>query len=225
MPPRCASALIPIGSEFFRDGDPVNAQELCSKLKGVIAFPITPFAPDLSLDICGLRKNLRNPVPHPVAAVVAAGGTGEMYSLTADEHARVVKATVEEVAGTFPVIAGVGFNHAIGSAMARGSERAGADALLALPPYYPNADEEALADYYAAIAGATPLPVFVYSRDWVNPSAAWIERLAARIPNLAGWKDDRAPRKRLRGHSRYTRGPHVRLRDPTLRVSRTTQRL
>lgn len=174
----------------------MNAQELCNRLRGVIAFPVTPFASDLSLDIPGLRQNLLTLVQHPLAAVVAAGGTGEIYSLTPDEHVQVVKATVEEVRGKFPVIAGVGFNQAIGMAMARASQEAGADALLALPPYYPNADEEALADYYAAIAGATPLPLFVYSRDWVNPSAAWIERLASRIPNLAGWKDGQGDTRR-----------------------------
>jgi 5-dehydro-4-deoxyglucarate dehydratase len=174
----------------------MNAEELRSKLRGVIAFPTTPFASDLSLDIAGLRRNLRRLIEHPLAAIVAAGGTGEMYSLSASEHLEVVKATVEEVGGKFPVIAGIGFNSAIGTAIARESEKVGAHALLALPPYYPGADEEGLADYYVAIAGATSLPLLVYSRDWVNPSAAWVERLAARIPNLVGWKDGQGDTRR-----------------------------
>ena len=73
--------------------------------------------------------------------------------------------------------------------MARQSAEAGADAILALPPYYPGADDEGLADYYAAIGAATPLPLLVYSRDWVNPTPAWVERLAARVPTLAAWKE------------------------------------
>jgi 5-dehydro-4-deoxyglucarate dehydratase len=126
---------------------------------------------------------------HPIAAIVAAGGTGEIYSLTPSEHQEVVKTTVEEVRGRIPVIAGTGFNQRMAVAFAQESERAGADAILALPPYYPNADEEALAEYYAAIGGATSLGLFVYSRDWVSPGPAWVERLAAKIPTLIAWKD------------------------------------
>jgi 5-dehydro-4-deoxyglucarate dehydratase len=167
----------------------MEAGELRNRLRGVIAFPVTPFHRDLSLDVTGLRSNLRKLMEHSLAAVVAAGGTGELYSLTPAEHLEVVKATVEEVAGRAPVIAGTGFNRQIGIELAQGAASAGADAILALPPYYPNADEEALADYYAAIGSATPLPLLVYSRDWVNPGPAWVERLAERVPTLAAWKD------------------------------------
>jgi 5-dehydro-4-deoxyglucarate dehydratase len=167
----------------------MRMEELRSRLRGVIAFPITPFKPDLSVDILGLRRNLQQLMQHPIAAIVAAGGTGEIYSLTPSEHQEVVKATVEEVRGRIPVIAGTGFNQRMAVAFAQESERAGADAILALPPYYPNADEDALSDYYAAIGGATSLGLFVYSRDWVSPGPAWVERLAAKIPTLIAWKD------------------------------------
>ncbi len=167
----------------------MKPEELRGKLRGVIAFPVTPFKSDLSLDISGLRKNLQELLKYPISAVVAAGGTGEMYSLTPLEHQEVVKATVEEVHGKVPVIAGTGFNRQIAIELAQQSARAGADAILALPPYYPGADEGALADYYAAIGGATPLGLFVYSRDWVNPGPEWVEKLAAKIPTLVGWKD------------------------------------
>src|SRR6516164_3879641 len=89
----------------------MDPQELRSKLSGVIAFPITPFAQDLSLDLAGLRKNLERLLAHKVSAVVAAGGTGEMYSLTPAEHLAVIRATVEVAKGTVPVIAGVGFGY------------------------------------------------------------------------------------------------------------------
>jgi 5-dehydro-4-deoxyglucarate dehydratase len=168
----------------------LDRQELRRKLNGgVIAFPVTPFNADLSLDLAGLRKNLQALMQHPVIAVVAAGGTGEMYSLTPAEHLEVVKATVEEIHGRVPVVAGVGFNRQLAVEMAGEFARAGADAILALPPYYQNADEEGLAEYYAAIGAATPLGLLVYSRDWVNPGAAWVERLAAAVPTLVAWKD------------------------------------
>jgi 5-dehydro-4-deoxyglucarate dehydratase len=174
----------------------MRPEELRSRLAGVIAFPITPFKQDLSLDIAALRRNLQQLVQHPLAAVVAAGGTGELYSLTPAEHLEVIKATVEEARGKMPVIAGTGFNHAIGVALAQQSHRAGADAILALPPYYPNADDDALAEYYAAIGAATPLGLFVYSRDWVNPGPAWVERLAAKVPTLLAWKDGQGDTRR-----------------------------
>jgi 5-dehydro-4-deoxyglucarate dehydratase len=168
---------------------PFGPDELRRRLRGVIAFPVTPFRADLSLDLPGLRRNLQALLAHPIAAVVAAGGTGEMYSLTPEEHGEVVQATTEEVSGRVPVIAGVGFNGAVAAAMAQRAARAGADAILALPPYYPQADEEGLADYYAAVGAATPLALLVYSRDWVNPGPAWVERLAQRVPTLFAWKE------------------------------------
>lgn len=167
----------------------MRPDELKERVRGVIAFPVTPFAKDLSLDVAGLRKNLQKLLEHPFGAIVAAGGTGEMYSLTPREHLEVVKATVEEVRGRIPVLAGVGFNAAIAREQAQDAARAGADAILALPPYYTNADEAGLAEYYAAIGAATPLALLVYSRDWVNPGPAWVERLAATVPTLAAWKE------------------------------------
>ncbi|HEV3026213.1 MAG TPA: dihydrodipicolinate synthase family protein, partial [Planctomycetota bacterium] len=168
---------------------PMDPTTFRSKLGGVIAFPVTPFKPDLSLDIPGLRRNLGVLMRHKPCAVVAAGGTGELYSLTPAEHGEVVQATVEEVQGACPVIAGVGYNRSIGIELAVASAKAGADAILALPPYYPNADDEGLLEYYAAIGKATELGFLVYSRDWVNPSPAWVEKLAAAVPNLVAWKD------------------------------------
>ena len=166
------------------------------KMGGVIAFPVTPFKADLSLDIPGLRKNLKELVKHKLCAIVAAGGTGELYSLTPAEHLEVVKATVEEVRGVCPVIAGVGYNRQIGIELAQASAKAGVDAILSLPPYYPNADDEALLEYYAAIGKSTSLGFLVYSRDWVNPTAAWVEKLASAVPNLVAWKDGQGDTRR-----------------------------
>src|SRR5690242_15782221 len=101
--------------------------ELIAKYGGVIAFPVTPFRDDLSLDVEGLRHNLTRLMDHSVSAVVAAGGTGEMYSLTPSEHAQVVETTVEIVNGKAPVIAGVGFNQMLAVEMAKRSAAAGAD--------------------------------------------------------------------------------------------------
>src|SRR5215510_6031087 len=117
----------------------MHPNELRNKLSGVIAFPITPFRDDLSLDLAGLHHNLSKLLEHPISAVVAAGGTGEMYSLTPAEHARVIELTTHAIDGRIPVIAGVGFNVRLASEMAQTAEKVGANAILAFPPYYPNA--------------------------------------------------------------------------------------
>ncbi|HAV61297.1 MAG TPA: 5-dehydro-4-deoxyglucarate dehydratase, partial [Verrucomicrobiales bacterium] len=70
----------------------MKPDELRSKLGGVISFPVTTFHPDHSLDLDGLRKNLRELIQHPVCAIVPAAGTGELFSLTPDEHQQVVQA-------------------------------------------------------------------------------------------------------------------------------------
>src|SRR5438552_17633478 len=162
--------------------------ELRQRLQGVISFPVTPFKAELSLDLDGLRANLRSLLKHPICAVVAPAGTGELHSLSPAEHKAVVQATVEEVKGRVPVLAGTGFNPPIAAELAREAAVAGADGILAFPPYYPSPDDDGLIAYYHGIADATPLGMLIYSRDWFNPAPALVERLA-QIPNLIGWKD------------------------------------
>jgi len=174
----------------------MDPAELRHKLAGVIAFPITPFKSDLSLDVDGLRNNLAKLFEHQICAVVAAGGTGEMYSLTAAEHLQVIRATVEAAQGRVPVIAGVGFNQHLAVELTRASVDAGAQGILAFPPYYPNADDEGMLAYYRAIGEASQSGLLIYSRDWVNFSPRMVERLAE-IPNLIAWKDGQGDIRRL----------------------------
>jgi 5-dehydro-4-deoxyglucarate dehydratase len=170
--------------------------ELRQRLQGVIAFPVTPFKADLSLDLDGLRRNLRSLLRHPVCAIVAAAGTGELYSLSPAEHEAVVKAAIQEVKGRLPVLAGVGFNPAIAADLASQSANAGASGILAFPPYYPSPDDDGLVAYYRTIAEATALGLLIYSRDWFHPGPALVERLAAEMPNLVAWKDGQADLRR-----------------------------
>ena len=175
---------------------PPSPNDLRDALTGVIAFPITPFRPDLSVDLDALRQNVRMMLEHPLAAIVAAGGTGELYSLTPAEHLDVVGTMVEEARGKVPVIAGTGFSVALGAQLARQAAAAGASGILVFPPYYPGAEDDGLVRYYTAIGESTALGMLIYSRDWFHPSAAMVERLAS-IPTLVAWKDGQGDIRRL----------------------------
>jgi Dihydrodipicolinate synthase/N-acetylneuraminate lyase len=167
----------------------MNPVDFCKQLKGVFGFPVTPFKNDLSLDLDALARNVAEMVRHPFCALVAAGGTGEMYSMTPDEIEQVVRVTVEAAGGKMPVVAGTGFNVPIGSDIARRVEKAGAQCLLVLPPYYSNSPERGLFDFYRAIGQASGLPIMVYSRDWAVFTPEMVARLADYVPTLAAWKD------------------------------------
>lgn len=159
------------------------------KLRGVLGFPLTPFRQDLSLDIEALEANVDEMASHPFCAIVAVGGTGEVYSLSIDEAVEVVRRTVRVVAGRMPVVAGVGYNLPMGKEMAKRMEEAGADCLLVMPPYYINPPEVGLISYYREIGEASALPLSLYSRDWAVFSPDTVARLAEQVPTLQVWKD------------------------------------
>ncbi|HEX6284156.1 MAG TPA: 5-dehydro-4-deoxyglucarate dehydratase [Pyrinomonadaceae bacterium] len=174
----------------------MHPNTLRNKLSGVIAFPITPFKDDLSLDLPGLHQNLNKLLEYPISAVVPAGGTGEMYSLTPAEYLRVIELTVLAVEDRIPVIAGVGFGQRLGVEMAQAAEKAGADGILVSPPYYPQAEEDGLFEYYRSVAGATKLGAILYSRDWARFTPPMVERLTS-IPSLIAWKDGQGDIRQL----------------------------
>ncbi|HEU4869361.1 MAG TPA: 5-dehydro-4-deoxyglucarate dehydratase [Pyrinomonadaceae bacterium] len=169
---------------------------LRKKLTGVIAFPVTPFKDNLALDLPGLHNNLTKLLEYPISAVVAAGGTGEMYSLTPAEYSRVIELTTHAIEDRIPVIAGVGFGQRLAIEMAQAAEKAGADGILAFPPYYPQAEEDGLFEYYRSIGAATSLGLVIYSRDWATFTPQMVERLTS-IPTLVAWKDGHGDVRRL----------------------------
>src|SRR4051812_46452438 len=184
-----------VSQSIARRASMMEPQELRNKLHGVISFPVTPFHQDLTLDLAGLRRNLERLLEHPLCALIAAGGTGEMYSLTPAEHLRVVSATVEVARGRVPVLTAVGFNQRMAVEMAERAAALGVDGILAFPPYYPQADDEGLWHYYDQLGRATRLGMIIYSRDWVNVGPAMVERLAD-IPALIAWKDGQGDMRR-----------------------------
>lgn len=174
----------------------MHPNTLREKLFGVIAFPVTPFRDNLSLDLPGLHNNLSKLLEYPISAIVVAGGTGEMYSLTPAEYSRVIELATLAVEDRVPVIAGVGFGQRLAVEMAQAAEQAGADGILAFPPYYPHAEADGMFEYYRSIGAATSLGLMIYSRDWATFTPEMVERLTA-IPTLVALKDGHGDIRRL----------------------------
>ena len=181
----------------------MNNREFAASLHGVFGFPVTPFKQDLSLDLEALERNVDKMAEYPFCAMVAAGGTGELYSMSIDEIEQVIAATVKAVKGRMPVVAGTGFNVPMGTEIARRAERASASCLLALPPYYILAPEDGLFSYYESIGKATGLPLMIYSRDWAVFTPEMVSRLADRVPTLAAWKEGQGDIRRYQRIMNY----------------------
>ncbi|MER8006323.1 MULTISPECIES: 5-dehydro-4-deoxyglucarate dehydratase [unclassified Streptomyces] len=155
---------------------------------GPLFFPVTAYRPDGSLDLGAYRTHVRQGVEAGAAAVFACCGTGEFHALTPEEFQTCVRAAVEETAGRVPVVAGAGYGTALAVRYARLAEDAGADGLLAMPPYLVVAGQEGLLRHYREVAAATALPVIVYQRDNALFTPETVVELA-RTDGIIGFKD------------------------------------
>ncbi|HUX87145.1 MAG TPA: 5-dehydro-4-deoxyglucarate dehydratase [Chloroflexota bacterium] len=169
----------------------LSPSELRPRLRGVLAFPTTPFNDDLSLNETAFQTQVDYLVSSGLHAIVAAGGTGELYSMTPSEISRVYRLAVEATNGRVPVIAGVGYNHAIAIELAKDAERAGADAVMIFPHYYGRAEDDGMFSYYAGVARSVEIAAFPYARDAAVFTPKTVERLAE-IPNIIAFKDGQA---------------------------------
>ncbi|MFF4625979.1 5-dehydro-4-deoxyglucarate dehydratase [Streptomyces griseorubiginosus] len=155
---------------------------------GPLFFPVTPYGPDGSVDLGVYRAHVRQGVDAGAAAVFACCGTGEFHALTPEEFQDCVRAAVAETAGRVPVVAGAGYGTALAVRYARLAAAAGADGLLALPPYLVVAGQAGLLRHYREVAAATPLPVIVYQRDNAVFTPETVVELA-RTEGIIGLKD------------------------------------
>ena len=157
--------------------------------QGLLCFPVTHFNQDYSFNEKSYRDHCGWMMQHEVAAVFAAGGTGEFFSLTPDEVEQVCRAAAEEANNRLPVIAAAGYGTAIAIEMAKAASRAKADGILLLPPYLMTPSQEGLIRHITAVCRATPLGVIVYNRDNAILNEDSLARLCDACPNLVGFKD------------------------------------
>ena len=156
---------------------------------GLLAFPVTHFKPDLTFDEQPYRRSIHDNIQHGAAGLFAPGGTGEFFSLTIAEVERVTRAAVEEAKGRLPIVGGTGYGTAMSVEFAKAAERAGADAVLVLPPYLVGVEQAGLEAHVDAICKAIGIGVIVYNRDNAIYSAETVARLVDRHQNMIGYKD------------------------------------
>jgi 4-hydroxy-tetrahydrodipicolinate synthase len=124
--------------------------------------------------------------------VVVCGTTGEPSTLTADERARLVEVAVRTAAGRLPVVAATGSDsHAQTAELCVRAEKAGADALLVVTPYYLRPPQRGLVEYYADLGARSQLPTLLYhipGRSGAALELDTIERIVARVPHVVGIK-------------------------------------
>ncbi|MGC0252188.1 5-dehydro-4-deoxyglucarate dehydratase [Pseudactinotalea sp. Z1748] len=165
-------------------------KELSDYLKdGLLSFPVTAFDADLELDEAAYSDHVSWQAGHDVGGLFAAGGTGEGFSLTPAEHRRVVELAVQASRPEVPVLGSAGGPTRLAIDQALGSEEAGAEGLLLLPPYLTECDQQGLLEHASAIIGATRLPAIVYNRANAIYSAETVATLSERHENFIGFKD------------------------------------
>jgi 5-dehydro-4-deoxyglucarate dehydratase len=164
--------------------------EMASRIgRGLLSFPVTHFDREDGFDAGNYRKHCAWLVENEAAALFAAGGTGEFFSLRPDEVGEVVAAAVAEVKGRVPVIAGCGYGTALAMQLAQEAERRGADGLLLLPPYLVNSEQAGLAAHIEKVCKSVSIGVIVYNRDNAVVNDETLAGLCDRNANLVGFKD------------------------------------
>jgi 4-hydroxy-tetrahydrodipicolinate synthase len=126
------------------------------------------------------------------SALVPCGTTGEVATLNADEHRRVIEVTVVSARGRVPVIAGCGsYSTAASIERMRAATEAGADAALVVVPYYNKPSQAGIAAHFRALAEASDLPILVYNVPSRTVADISVETLAevAKLPTVVGIKD------------------------------------
>jgi 4-hydroxy-tetrahydrodipicolinate synthase len=161
-------------------------------LRGSLVPVVTPFR-DGQLDEAGLARLIDWQIESGSHGISVTGTTGEPSALTRAERERVIEVAVETVAGRVPFLAGTGSNnHEETLHLTRFAERAGADAVLVVTPYYNRPSQEGLYQHFAAVAAAVSLPVVLYNipgRTAVNLEIDTVARLRAARPNIVGCKE------------------------------------
>jgi len=167
--------------------------------KGSNVALVTPFK-DNKLDEEAYIKLINFHLENGTNGLVPAGTTGESPTLSHEEHEKVIELCINEANGKIPVIAGTGSNSTEEAiALTMHAEKAGADGVLVVTPYYNKPTQEGLYQHYKAINDSTSLPILIYNipgRCVIDMSVDTMARLFE-LKNIAGVKDATGDLNRL----------------------------
>ena len=159
--------------------------------KGSIVALITPFK-DSNLDEESFVSIIHYHLKNGTNGLVPGGTTGESPTISHDEHRKIIEICVKESNGKIPVIAGTGSNSTDEAVdLTKFSEKAGADAVLVVTPYYNKPTQEGLYQHYKAINDNCGIPIIIYNippRSVVDMSVDTMARLFE-LKNIIGVKD------------------------------------
>jgi 4-hydroxy-tetrahydrodipicolinate synthase len=176
--------------------------------RGSFTALVTPFK-NGSLDEAAFRKLVDWQIAEGTTGLVPVGTTGESPTLSHDEHHKVVEWCVAEAKGRVPVIAGAGSNSTTEAVeLAKHAEKAGADAVLVVTPYYNKPTQEGMYLHFKAINDAIGIPIIIYNippRSVVDMSVETMSRLYE-LTNIVGVKDATANLGRV-SQQRHAMGP------------------
>jgi len=175
---------------------------------GSITALVTPMR-DGAVDEAAYRDLVEWQVAEGSHGLVPVGTTGESPTLSHDEHKRVVAICIETAKGRVPVIAGTGSNNTREAIdLSRSAEKAGADAVLVVTPYYNKPNQEGLYQHFKAINDAIGIPIIIYNippRSVVDMSVETMARLFE-LKNIVGVKDATGKVERV-SQQRHAMGP------------------
>lgn len=161
--------------------------------KGAGVAIVTPFTEDNQVNYELLGQMIDNQIEKGTDAIIICGTTGESSTLSHAEHDECIRFAVRHTAGRVPVIAGTGSNStAEAIRLSVAAEKAGADGLLLVTPYYNKATQGGLIAHFRTIAESVKIPVILYnvpSRTGCNLLPETVVKLAKEVPNIVGIKE------------------------------------
>lgn len=154
---------------------------------------VTPFKANREVDYEKFAELIEFQIAEGTDAIIVCGTTGESSTLTHEEHLDVIRYCVKQVAGRIPVVAGTGSNCTETAIyLSTEAEKAGADGLLLVSPYYNKATQKGLYMHYKAVADSVKIPCIIYnvpSRTGCNVLPETVVKLCTEVENIVGVKE------------------------------------
>lgn len=160
---------------------------------GIITALVTAFGDDGKLSEERLRKSTEFQIANGVHGLCPTGGTGEPLSLSEDEYNRALEIVIDQAKGRIPITAGVLLvDQAMTIRIAKHAAKAGAAAVMLIPPYFVRTSQRQVFKHFSDIAAATEIPLIVFntpSRSGVSLEPDFVVRLAKEVDAFVGIKE------------------------------------